>query len=137
MSEIISKLAEIRRRRELVEKIRDAALEKLKEIELYQQYLEACEIVKQIKAEEDRETDMVRDYFVSQYDGENKKPYPAVTIGIYTTINHCIEHNLPTLLNLNKSEFEKAAKVGIFNFVILGKETRAKIATDLSEYIEP
>ena len=70
------------------------------------------------------------------------KPHPAVGIGMYTVlkyeesdaIDHCRKH-LPNALSLKKRDFEAVAKVAKLKFVSITTEPRAKIASDLSEWL--
>ena len=73
----------------------------------------------------------------------SKHPHPAVPISMFTTyefdqataIKWAISHK-PDLLQLNGSQFKKHAKKYPLLFVKIGVKPVAKVATDLSEYVE-
>jgi hypothetical protein len=85
----------------------------------------------------------IRKLAVEMFDGENKQVHPAVGVGEYTVmefdddeaLRYCVDHQMYSLLKLNVSAFTKAAKAGIFEFVLETKQLRAKIASDLSQYL--
>jgi len=88
--------------------------------------------------------DYVRELGVTAY-GEtgNKKVHPAVTVKMYTTLaydpadalEYAREH-LHNALKLNKSAFEKVAKVADLDFVTIGQKPGATVAKDLSKYLD-
>lgn len=144
MDELIKHVAEQRHYLALTKNHRDKLLQELEKMPLYQSYLEAQENIKTGKGlVEQAETDL-KEAAVKRYEADqDKHPHAAVSIGEYDVLEYapadalkyCISHDMPTLLNLNKSAFNKAAKTGIFEFVTIEKEPRARIATDLSEYL--
>jgi len=84
--------------------------------------------------------DLTRLYAVQHFDGEDKKPHPAVSLGEYTVLDYdeakafdwAKETGLA--LELDVKGFEKIAKVSPPEFVEVKTEVRARIATDLSEW---
>uniref|UniRef100_A0A6M3IQN2 Uncharacterized protein n=1 Tax=viral metagenome TaxID=1070528 RepID=A0A6M3IQN2_9ZZZZ len=78
------------------------------------------------------------------YDGENKRPHAAIGVGDYDTMEYsdgdavawAIEKDFPQLLSLKKAQFKAMAKAAKPAFVIFGKEVRASVSGDLSEYLE-
>ena len=75
-----------------------------------------------------------------QADG-NKHPHPTITVKVFTyllydegvALDYCIQH-LPSALKMDKTKFEKVAKVVQPDFVEIGQEPKPTIARDLSEY---
>ncbi len=75
-------------------------------------------------------------------DGD-KHPWPGVVVKMYTVVEYDPKEalawakvNAPSFLRLNKSAFEKAAKVNLTGLVAqVKKEPRATIARDLSQYL--
>ncbi len=75
----------------------------------------------------------------------NKKPHPAVTIKMFSSVKIANEEsatewcfaNFRPALKLDAKIFEKAAKDGNVpsGLVVVGEEPKAQIATDLSEYV--
>ena len=89
--------------------------------------------------------DALYDQAVQNYDGQNKKPHPAVGLGDYTVVeydeeamkNWAIDHKLPGLLKLDKRAANAVAKGPTApEFVTISTEVRARIAADLSEYLD-
>ncbi len=74
--------------------------------------------------------------------GREAELHPAATIIMATVlyydgakaIDHCRKH-LPGALSLKKRDFEKVAKVANLDFVKIRKESRVRIARDLSEWL--
>lgn len=72
------------------------------------------------------------------------KPHPAVTLKNFTVLvyneeqafDYCVAH-LPGALKLQKSPFEKVAKVAKLPFVRITSEQRASIDSNLTAYIVP
>jgi hypothetical protein len=87
--------------------------------------------------------DTVRTLAVEFYNTTgDKAAHDAVTVRVYTTLtyepsealDYCREH-LPKALKLDKTAFEKVAKVADLDFVEIAEEPRATIAQDLSAYL--
>lgn len=86
----------------------------------------------------------IRGTALEHYDetGE-KEPWPGVKIKLYTVVRYdpktalaWAKENSPNLLALNKRAFERAAKSGLTGPMgAVGKEPRAQIVRDLSEYL--
>jgi hypothetical protein len=74
-------------------------------------------------------------------DTGDKHPHAAVGIKLFTFYDYdpisakryCVEH-LPTALTLDGRKFERAAEVLDLDFVKIGKEPRAQIASDLTDW---
>lgn len=74
--------------------------------------------------------------------GHHKQVHPAVTVKVFThleydpedAIRYAREH-LPQALKLDRSAFEKAARVLEPKFVTVLEEPRATVARDLSAYV--
>ena len=144
MDDNIKALAHQRRDGELLEQNKAELLRKLENCPLWQSYLEVQTKIIDNKAAKATLEAEIKAGAVDTFDGENKNPHPMVSIGEYSVLEYedtealayCIEHNMPSLVNLNKSAFNKAAKAGIFEFVTIKKEPRARIAADLSTYLD-
>ncbi|HUW15231.1 MAG TPA: hypothetical protein VM537_36290 [Anaerolineae bacterium] len=104
--------------------------------------LAACKAqLKDRKAEEDILTAAIRLIALKAtlVDG---KPHPAITLKNFTVLqytdseafDYCVEH-LPGALKLQKSPFEKVAKVAKLPFVRITSEQRASIDSNLSAYL--
>lgn len=110
--------------------------EQFPQFALLQKALFDAKVTERLKEEE------LRALAVDGFDGQNKKPHAAVTLGKYVVLDYdpgaakryAVEH-LPDALKLDKSAFEKAAKVIPLDFVTARAEVRAKIAADLSGYL--
>ena len=94
------------------------------------------------------ETD-VKKLAVAAYEATgNKKSHPAVPVAIYTILDYNMlealeycQERLPGAVKwskpvLDKSAFEKAARILMPKFVTVTEEPCARIARDLSEFIE-
>lgn len=73
----------------------------------------------------------------------DKEPHQAAKIGLYTTLDYDPQRardwsaaHMPDLLKLDKRAFEKVAKAAPMTFVEIKKEPRARISTDLSEWMD-
>ena len=84
----------------------------------------------------------VRDAALESYQADgNKHPHPAITVKVFTyllydegvALDYCIQH-LQSTLKMDKTKFEKVAKVVKPDFVEIGQEPKPTIARDLSEY---
>jgi len=71
-----------------------------------------------------------------------RHPHPAVTVKIYQVLQYeegkaiaYAREHLPEVLTLDRTAFEKIAKVVRFDFVERQNEPRATIATDLGAYV--
>ena len=87
---------------------------------------------------------MLRTDALAAFDGEDRHPHAAVTIKEFMVLKYnleeALEHarfHLPQAVKLNKREFDKIARVTNFSFVEKGKEHRATITRDLSEWVSP
>jgi hypothetical protein len=143
MDKIIQSLAYARKQVDEAAEVLDQAREALHNTPEYKAFQAANERYKETRACEADQKRLVTGFFVEHYDGENKKPHPAVIIGEYTVpvydeadaLRYAVEGGMLPLLKLNKSQFEKLAKTGICDFVEIEKEPRARISSDLSAYL--
>jgi len=84
----------------------------------------------------------IRDTRVAIYDGTDKSKIFGVGVREYTHLDYdqkvaydwAVEHNM--FLTLAKIPFEKYARYGKLDFVIVKKVVQATIAGDLSKYLE-
>ena len=100
--------------------------------------------LRQVKSQIAEVAKIVREKAVTTFrETKNKHPHPAVTVALYTVLRYpaakalawACEH-LPAAVKLIKAKFEKVAKEAELPWVTISKEPRAKIASDLSKYLE-
>lgn len=116
--------------------------------DIQEKYGKALERVKRMlttaKADVEDYYQRVSEIALDQYKVDKiKKPNPFVTIGEYDVLEYdadkaldwCVEKEMTGALSLRKADFKKLAKAAKPDFVTFSKEPRARIATDLSEWL--
>ena len=115
-------------------------------VAVYGERLEKAKHILRLARDEEAEVyEKLRSAGVEAYqDTGEKQPHPAVKIGEYATyeydtaeaVDWLIEKKLPKALKLDAKQFKKFAETHEPDFVTITKEARAKVSSDLSEYLE-
>jgi len=144
INEAVVNLAKQRQQIKTIKQQISAAEAELAASDLGQQLAVMRENLKNATATASAVEQEVRDTATKIYDtlGE-KTPHPAVKIKMYTVLDYDPQaaltfsaKHLPKALRLNKTVFERAAKIMGPDFVTISQERRATIARDLSKYME-
>lgn len=148
--EIKDKLKELAHTRWLLGHRKQELSEAQEALEETPQFAEVTDLVNEINTYNQAEANLKADIGVasirlselSEY--EDRKPVSGVQIKEFTTIEILDEKkakvwaadNAPDTLTLSASKFNKVAKVLNLDFVEIGKEYKAQVASDLSEYLD-
>ena len=144
MENLVRILASARADKESAQSAVKLMQEELEKTDEWQRLRLAKENLSERTSSERTVYDALYDQAVQNYDGD-KKPHPAVGLGEYTVVeyneeamkNWAIDHKHPGLLKLDKRAANAVAKGPTApEFVTISTEVRARIATDLSEYLD-
>ena len=145
MENLVRILASARADKESAQSAVKLMQEELEKTDEWQRLRLAKENLSLRNDDESKLDDQLRDTAIKQYElDKNKHPHSAVSIGEYDVLEYdpgsaliwCVEKDMRKALKLDKRQFENIAKIMEPEFVTMEKEPRAKIKTDLSEYLD-
>ena len=144
MNNLVRMLASVRADKDSAQDAVKLMQEELEKTDEWRRLRLAKENLAQRNDDESKLDAQLRETAIKQYElDKNKHPHSAVSIGEYDVLEYdpdsaliwCVEKDIRKALKLDKRQFENIAKIMEPEFVTMEKEPRARIKTDLTEYM--